>query len=151
MKKDYFYTKASLIFALFYWILESTIHYSIFKEVEFQLIPHDLNELWMRIVIIFLLISFGFFADLHAYRILVKEREKREIYKAMINASQHILNNFLQSMTLFRDVAENSSDIDENIIKLYDQTINSATTQLNNLKDIENPNKESIEEKFLPK
>ena len=147
----YFYIKISICLALSYWALDSIVHYFLYKELEFEIIPHDTNELWMRIVIFILLIFFGFFADHHTYKIIKKEKEKQEVYKAMVNASQHILNNFLQSMTLIRDVADHSNDIDKKIIQLYDQTINNTANQINNLKNIQNPSKENIEERFLPK
>lgn len=151
MKKNYFYIKSSLVFALLFWILESTIHYFIFNDHEFELIPQEANELWMRIIIFILLISFGLFAERHSNKLIEKEKEKQEIYKTMVNASQHILNNFLQSMTLFRDIAANSNGIDEKLIPLYDQTIKTTTDQINNLKHIQHPSKKTIEEKFMPK
>ena len=57
--------------------------------------------------------------------------EKNEVYISMLNATYHILNNFLQSMMLFRNVAENSDDIGEDILKLYDKAIQNTITQIN--------------------
>ena len=151
MKSKYFFLKLSIPFALLYWFADSAVHYFIYGEFEFEFIPSDFDELWMRCVIFILLVSFGAFADYYTNKILQKDKEKNEVYATMLHATQHILNNFLQSMLLFRHVAEKSKDIDPEILKLYDQTIDDAAAQVENLKDIQDPSKDSIEERFIPK
>lgn len=69
----------------------------------------------------------------------------------MTNATQHILNNFLQSRMLFRGIAKENSTIDQEIFESYDQAIKTTIEQIDNLKNIQNPDKKTIEDKFLPK
>lgn len=151
MKNKYFFFKVSILFALSYWMFDSLIHYLVYGEFEFELIPSDSNEIWMRCMIFILLVAFGLFSDYHTNKIIKKDLEKQDVYIAMFGATKHILNNFLQGMKLFREIAKDSKDIDENVLKLYDSTINNAVEQINNLDDIKDPNKETIEQRYLPK
>jgi len=150
MKKKHFFLKLAIPFALLYWIFESAIHYFVFDKHGFEFIPHDLNELWMRGIIFLFLIAFGIFADYHTNKIINKDNEKYDVYQSMLYATQHILNNFLQRMLIFKEVAEESSYIDKETLEQYDQIISDTTTQINNLKNIQNPSKATIEERFLP-
>ena len=83
--------------------------------------------------------------------LIAANQEKIEIYEAMLGATQHILNNFLQKMTLFRSISENSNNPDRKTTEFYNQTIKETTEKINNLKSIQNPSKETIKERFLPK
>ena len=121
------------------------------KYFKVQIIPSEFNELWMRCIIFVMLIIFGIFADYHTLKVGKKDAEKLEVYRAMLGGTQHILNNFLHSMILFRSEAEDSKDFDKDILKLYDRVINDVTGKINNLENIENPNKQTIEERFKPK
>lgn len=151
MIAKHFFLKTALFLILAYWILDSSVHFFIYGEFEFEIIPAEFNELWMRCLIVFLLLVFGFFADYQTKKITKKEQEKNEIYISMLNANQHILNNFLQAMMLFRSAAEKSKDIDPKILTLYDKAIKNTVTQINNLHDIQEPSKKNIEDRFLPK
>ena len=150
MFKNNFFLKTSFFFIVAFWLIDSVIHFFVYNEVQFELIPSETNELWMRCIIVFLLVTFSIFADSQMKKTAKKEQEKKEIYISMLNANQHILNNFLQAMMLFRAAADKSDDIDEEIITLYDQTIEKTIAQINNLHDIQEPNKKTIEERFLP-
>jgi hypothetical protein len=152
MNSRHFFLKVAVAVAVAvsYWLLDSIVHYFGYGESEFELIPSDFNEMWMRSVILILLIAFGIFADYHTHRIIEKDLQKHDVYAAMLDATQHILNNFLQNMVYFRYLAEKSSDIGQETIELYDQTIIDTANQVNNLKNIQNPTRESIRERFLP-
>lgn len=151
MKNKHFFLIFSIPFAFLFWLIDSVIHYIGYSEFKFELIPSDFNELWMRCIIVALLIFFGIFADYHTNKIIQKDIEKNDVYIAMLNANHHILNNFLQSMMLFREAADKSNDIDEETLELYDLTIRNTIAQISNLNDIQDPNRKTIEERFLPK
>jgi hypothetical protein len=57
------YSLASFAFAAFYWLVDSYIHWFLFNEPEFELLPSDTNELWMRIAVFVLILCFGVYAD----------------------------------------------------------------------------------------
>lgn len=150
MKKKHFFLRLSIPFALSFWLFDSVIHYFGYGEFEFELIPSDFNELWMRCIILILLVAFGFFADYHTNKLSKKDVEKYDVYIAMLCATHHILNNFLNNMVLFRNEAEDSKDFDRDILKLYGQVIDDTITQIEKLENIQEPNKENIEERYKP-
>ena len=140
MKKKIFSISASVL-ALVFWFFDSSVHYYMFDEPEFEIIPGDPNELWMRIVIVVLLVSFGIFSDCVANKIMYKNKQLEVVraYSALIDASQISLNNLVVQMQLFKREALRSKDFDRNVIELYENAINGATELANtfaNIKDV---------------
>ena len=133
MKNKHFFLKVAIPFAFSYWMLDSLIHYFIYGELEFEIFPADIDELWMRLVIFVLLITFGLFADYHTNKIYLKNLEKDEVYKTMLGATNHILNNFLQKMVFFLGAANESKDIDKKRIETYEGVIQETRQQRKNL------------------
>jgi len=137
MKKIKYSISASVI-AFMFWFLDASIHYFVYDEPQFEFIPDDFNELWMRAVIVLLVILFGIYADSSTRKLLIKEKqlEATRIYDSMIYASQHILNNLLNQMQLFKMEALKSNDFDREIIKLYDNAIDEATNLIQRLSQV---------------
>lgn len=108
-----------LAFLVFIWVHS-------FKIELFELTVNMLAAFEYQIdeVIIPLLIFLVFaFAD-HRRRTTKAQQlefEKNKIYNAMLHASHHILNNFLNQMQLYRMKAEITPGIDPEIINLYDE------------------------------
>ena len=148
MKNKYFFLKCSIPFALSYWLFDSVIHYFIYNEFEFEIIPSDINELSMRCIIFILLIVFGLFSDYYMNKLIEKDVEKFEVYGAMLSATNHILNNFLNNMLFFRDAAIESKDFNKDLLKLYDKVIEDTIKQINNLDNLQAPTKGNIEERY---
>ena len=140
------YTIITLIIALVFWFMDATIHYFVYNEQQFELLPDDFNELWMRTLIILLIIFFGIYADYSTKKLLIKEKqlEATRIYNSMIYASQHILNNLLNQMLLFKIEALRSKDFDREAIKIYDDTISEARELLERLSQVEHITDENI-------
>lgn len=134
------YTILSLSVAILFWFTDTFIHYFIYGEPDLEFIPEDFNELWMRTFIIVLMIAFGIYIDRSIHKLLNKEKqlEATRIYKSMVFATHHILNNLLNQMQLVKLEASNSKDFDPQIIKLYDETINEAQNLIHKLSDVEN-------------
>jgi hypothetical protein len=99
----------------------------------------------MRCVIVVLVVAFGVFAD---HR---KGHEKEDVYRAMLSATHHILGNFLQKTVWFRCELEEGKDVNEDVLKLYDQMIKETAAQIRNLENIQELNKATIEDRYLPK
>jgi len=144
MKKKYQFTAISISIALLFWFFDSIVHHFVYGEQGFEVLPSDLNELWMRGLIVALIVAFGVFADRRT------GHEKVAVYRAMLSATNHILRNHLQKMQLFRNEAENSKDFDKEVLKLYDQMIHETNAQIRNLDNIQEPNKVNIEDRYLP-
>jgi len=139
MNKIKYFIVSSTI-ALMFWFFDTSIHYFVYGEPHFELIPSNTNEFWMRLVIIVLIISFGSYADYSTQKLLIKEKqlEANRIYNSMIYASHHILNNLLNQMQLFKMEAMKSNDFDKEIIRLYDNAIDEATSLIDELSQVEN-------------
>lgn len=131
------FTIAGFILALIFWLFESLVHYLIFEESQFEFFPGELNELWMRIVIVLLIMVFGIFADFFIDRTLHKQLEVARTYSSMLYASRHILNNLLNQMQLFKLEALKTKDFDREIINLYDNSIKEASDLIDTLSKIE--------------
>lgn len=132
--------------ALIFWFLDSFIHYFVYGELHFEVIPDDFNELWMRALIVVLLVSFGVYADYSTRKLLIKEKqlEATRIYESMRYASQHILNNLLNQMLLFKLEAMKSQDFDKEILALYDHAIEEAQDLIQRLSAVEHITDENI-------
>lgn len=143
----------ALLIASTFWFFDSAIHYILYDESHFEWIPDDFNELWMRVVICALIMLFGLYAD-YSYRKLInkeKQLEAAEIYRSMVFASHHILNNLLNQMQLFRIEASRCRDFDKDKLKLYDETFNEAKDLIHRLSTIENVSDKNIRASIDPK
>ena len=136
-----------------FWFFDAAIHHFIYEEPQFEFLPDDFNELWMRVVIILLIILLGIYADSITRKLLIKEKqlEAARIYTSMIRASQHILNNLLNQMQLFKLEALKSNDFDREIIKLYDNAIDEAGYLIKSLSEVKNITDDNIWDSVGPK
>lgn len=151
MKGKYYFTKISIPFVLSYWVLECIIHYFGYGELEFEIIPSDFDELWMRIVIVILLICFGLYADKYTKSILDKEKEKRIVFEATVRSTHHILNNVLNQMQYFKMVADEKNAFDDEVNELYENTITEGKELIVKLSSVEELTEENIIDSVYPK
>lgn len=84
-------------------------------------------------------------------RIVAQEAEKRQLFVATMRAVQHILNNFLQNMALFRHTAEDTVGFNPEVIELCDQVITSASDEIKKLSSLEVPTEEEINRTVYPR
>ena len=125
--------------ALTFWFFDSLIHHFLYNEPQFELVPEDFNELWMRSVIVLLIMIFGIFADYFTNKIMFKQKqlEVANVYGLMINASINVLNNLINQMRMFEMEALKSKDFDRDVINLYDNAIKEATYLIEALSKVE--------------
>jgi len=131
------FTGVGFVLALTFWILESFIHFLIFEEQQYEWIPSELNELWMRIVIVLLIFLYGVIADFFLDKIQKKQIEVANTYHEMISASRHILTNLVNQMHLFKLEAIKSKDFNQDIIEYYDNSIIEASSLVETLSRVE--------------
>jgi len=148
--KNNFYLFISAVITVTYWIIETAAHDYFFDGVLLEIIPDDANELWMRSSISLLLLSFGLFADHHSLKIQEKEQDKLRAYQATVAASNHILNNYLQQMLLFKLESMKCEDFSSEMLELFDQTMNEATTELRKLNSLTEVNEGAIRKAVYP-
>jgi hypothetical protein len=145
------FTIYGICLALLYWVAESVVHRYIYAEDFFELMPSDLNELWMRVLIIFLLVGFGVFADNRAATIRNKEREKREVFLATVRSTQHILNNLLNQLQLAFFELDERHELESDTRKLLKRSIKEGKEQVERLSAVTEMRSESIEKSVKPR
>ena len=151
MKKR-FYSVAAVLTAILFWFSDALIHFFVYGEPEFEFMPDDFNELWMRTMIIGLVIIFGLYVDYSSRKLLEKEKklEATRIYNSMIYASQHIINNLLNQMLLFKLEADKSRDFDPQIAELMETAISEAQDLMTRLSRIDNLSNDGIRDSIDP-
>ena len=137
--KNRIFTITGIVLAFVFWFFDSSVHYFIYGEQGFEVIPSDFNELWMRLVIVTLFMLFGIFSDSFAKNNMIKEKQWEVVnaYTDMLHASSEVLDNLLGQMQLFKQEAQRSKDFDQNVIKLIDESINDASRLVDTLSKLE--------------
>ena len=139
-----------VIFSLIFWLSDSLIHRFIYKEETFELVPTDVNELWMRTLIIVLLIITGLVGDSRANRIDATERAKREIFLATVSSTQHVLNNLLNQMQLVFLDASKTHKLSDETRKLLEQSIKESKEQVDKLSSVTKLDAKTIKKSVQP-
>ena len=95
--KKYSTTVLGLALAIIFWIIEALAHSFIFNKGNFfqHLIPHDLNELWMRSLASLLILAFGIYANVQIANIEKSKKEKEKIQKRLEEALTKTLSGFI--------------------------------------------------------
>jgi hypothetical protein len=118
-------TTTALLLAVSFWFFDSLVHFFIYGESNFELIPAEFNELWMRTAIIVLMVLFGIFADYFTNHISSRDKllELTGVYNDLLHSNLDVLSNQLEQMKLFRMEAHQSKDFNAEIIALFDNSI----------------------------
>ncbi|HSN51268.1 MAG TPA: hypothetical protein VLS87_01970 [Woeseiaceae bacterium] len=136
--------------ALLYWFAESAIHRFVYNEAFFEVLPSDHNEFSMRLLIILLIVAFGFFADDRARKIRKSEQEKHAVYVATVRSTQHILNNLMNQLQLaFLDL-EKEHCLESETRKLLERSIREGKQQVERLSSVSEVTSETIEDSVRP-
>lgn len=95
--KKYSIVITGIVLAVSFWIIETLAHSLIFDKGSFShhLIPHDLNELWMRSLIFLMIIVFSIYANLQIIKIEKAKKEREEIQKKLENVLTKTLSGFI--------------------------------------------------------
>lgn len=102
---------------------------------------YELDEL------IFPLLIFLTFTFINLVRIARKryiENQRIEVYKNMMEASNHVIKTCLNQMMLVRITAEETPGFDETVLDLFDQIVSTANAQLEALGKLKDPTVEAI-------
>lgn len=128
-------TIAAISLALVFWFFDSFVHFFIYGEPDFEFIPTEFNELWMRTAIVVLLSLFGIFADYFTNNISSRDKllELTGVYNELLHANLEVLSNQLDQLKLFRMEARQSKDFDAEIITLFDNSITEISELVDSL------------------
>ena len=149
--KTYKFRIIGLIIAAVYWIVESVIHLIVFNDESFEIIPSKINELWMRSLIVIIILIFSSYVDSYIRKIREKEKEKVDIYNAMLKSCHHIINNFLNQMQIVKMEAEECEGFDKDILDEYDAISDEATSLIKKLESVPHLSAKNIMTSVLPK
>lgn len=69
----------------------------------------------------------------------------------MMSSTQHILNNFLNQMQLFKLTAEDTPKFNPEVLALYDEIIDEASMQITALGNVHHIDEIAIQEAVAPK
>ncbi len=144
-------TIIAIIVATLYWIAESIVHRFVFDEETFELLPSNINELWMRVMIVALMICFGVFGDAWSRRLVAKEDEKRQIFIATASSTQHILNNLLNQIQVVFLKMDDEHRVDAETRDMLRQSLKDAQAQVQRLSAVSKLDEEVIRESVAPK
>ncbi len=78
------------------------------------------------------------------------EVEKAKVYKAMLKSSQHVINNLLNEIQLFKIDAETTPDFPSETLSLFNDVTEEASQQMKALGSIENVDENSILQSIKP-
>lgn len=99
------YILMGLVIAFSYWFLDSAIHYWGYGEFEFEVIPSDFNELWMRIAIFVLVITFAVYCHFATRRETKLLEEKLRLEQALQQSLQNELAAERRANSSLRDLS----------------------------------------------
>jgi hypothetical protein len=147
----YKFTVLGFGLALLYWVAESTIHRFVYADAFFEFFPSDVNEFWMRLLIIVLIVGFGMFADNRARKIKASEQEKHAVFVATVRSTQHILNNLMNQLQLAFYDLEKEGCLESETTKLLRRSIREGKEQVERLSGVSEISSETIEESVKPR
>ena len=146
----YRWTWVGLGAALILWISSVVFNLDVFEGFSYCLQQHEQME-FDELVFPLALFCFFFIIDLIRRRHLAELRmEKFKVYRSMVRAMNHILNNFLQKMLLFKLTADETEGFDQEVLKQYDTIIDEASAQIKALECLEHPDEKRILEAIVP-
>lgn len=148
--KKYRWIITGLTLSIILWLAAAGLKLNLFESFVFCLNRHEHLEIDE---LIFPAALFYVFLMIHLvrrhHRNLI-EIEKLKIYRVTLKAMNHILNNFLQKMLLFKLTAEETKGFNPEILKQYDTIIREATAQIDALECITDPDEKIILQTIEP-
>jgi hypothetical protein len=151
MMERYKFTLLGIGLAFLYWFAESGIHRLVYAEESFEVLPSDVNEIWMRLLIIVLIVCFGLFADNRARKIKASEQEKHAVFVATVRSTQHILNNLLNQLQLVFFDLEKEHCLESETKGFLEKSIREGKEQVERLSSVSEISSESIEDSVKPR
>jgi ABC-type multidrug transport system fused ATPase/permease subunit len=80
-----------------------------------------------------------------------REREKQKLFKATVRATQHILNNLINQMQLFKMEADRTQAFDERIKKLFMESLQEGQDLVSRLGRVSEITEDAISKSVAPK
>ncbi len=103
------------------------------------------------ITIVVLLTVLLFYFQQVFYFQQAREREKQKLFKATVRATQHILNNLINQMQLFKMEADRTQAFDERIKKLFMESLQEGQDLVSRLGRVSEITEDAISKSVAPK
>lgn len=126
----------SIVAAVGFWFVESTIHYVAFDQGVFKIIPHDSNELWMRSLVCGLIVLIGFLLERVVRHNEEVHAEKLRTLKATINTVQDLVGNSLNSLQLICIELESGKIPDDRSLQQIQKMVTNSSENLKKLAEM---------------
>lgn len=135
------------LISIVFWVLESLIHLELYMADSIELLPTDINELWMRSLIVVLIMVMSIYAHFSQTRELKIERDKSQLKEQLLDEqynkmelilstrkqTQEALENFNKSVLSIRKNIEDGEGISEAELIRLGSIINAVQNKLNRL------------------
>ncbi|MGE4488298.1 MAG: hypothetical protein AB7E95_01995 [Kiritimatiellales bacterium] len=112
------------------WIASVTLNLDIFEAFTYCLQHHErleFDELVFPLTLFFIFFMIDLVRRRHRAEL---HMEKLKVYRSTVRVMNHILNNFLQKMLLFKLTADETEGFDPEVLRQYDTIIDEATAQI---------------------
>ncbi|MCK5760964.1 MAG: hypothetical protein KAH33_06690 [Candidatus Delongbacteria bacterium] len=100
------YKLIAMLMAVSYWFFDSSVHYFLYGEFEFEVIPSEFNELWMRLAIFLLIVGYGFFVDRSV-------RKLKKIQNKLENTLTKLLSGYMPICSSCKKVRTSNIDVND--------------------------------------
>ncbi|MEM7738036.1 MAG: hypothetical protein AAF267_19845 [Deinococcota bacterium] len=148
--KQYKLTFVGIIVSFGLWLTTALLDLDLFEQVvEFleSLEAFEVDEFIIPSMIFFLCLSLNI---TQLYRKQGMRIGSLKIYKAMLTSTHHILNNFLNQMQLFKMTAESTEGFPEEVLQLYDEIMDEALAQIDQLGNVTSIDEKTIVDSVAP-
>ncbi len=142
--RHYKLTLIGFAVAVTLWSLTVSLNLDLFENFMFCLQRHEafeMDELIFPAAIFYIFLMMNLVQRYHNHKL---EIERLRVYRSMMKAMNHILNNFLQKMLLFKLTADETAGFNPEVLEQYDKIIDEATAQINALNCLTNPDEDNI-------
>jgi len=142
-------TLTGLAVAIFTFSITVVLELNVFEQIVAYL--RDFNSYHFDKLIIPLLLFAIFMAvDIHKrHKKAQVENAKKDIYKAMLSSSHHILNTFMYQMDLFKMTAEDTPGFDAKVLAYYEDIIDNTSDQIKSLSNLRTIDEYNIKSSVL--
>lgn len=125
-----------MITSITFWLLESFID-SKFDDVDkMEFIPKDINELWMRTLIVCLIIAMSIFAHISQSRELKIEREKSQLREQLLDEQFSKMELILSTRKQTKEALQNFNNSVLSLKEKIDDGETLSRTEVNRLSSI---------------
>ena len=127
------YIPLSTIIAITYWLADALIEWHSHEGHTFTLIPSDIYELCLKILIFLLLVGFGIYTNYFTKMFIAQEEEKKKVYKNTANEAKKILKEFLHDVHYFESEAERIGGFDGKTMQHLEDALRKTEVKVDNL------------------